>query len=114
MLSAGEVLASGPERLRLALWPGSGSTENLTRGGQATLMLVVGEAAYYVRVRSRRLADLATPRGPRAAFEAAVEDVLEDVVAYATITSGIEFSLNDRPAVLAAWQEAIAALRSAG
>ena len=31
LLSAGEVLATGPRRLRLALWTGTHSTANLTR-----------------------------------------------------------------------------------
>lgn len=114
MLSVGEVLAVDRGRLRLALWPGSGSTDNLTRGGQATLMLVAAPETYYVRLRSRRLPDLKLARGTRAAFEAEVDEVLRDVVGYATVTSGIDFRLNQPDQVLPAWQEAVAALREAG
>jgi hypothetical protein len=110
MLSVGEVLAVDRRRLRLALWPGSGSTTNLTGGGQATMMLVVGSDTYYCRVRSRRLPDLALSGGPRACFEVEVQEVLLDLVDYATVTSGIEFSLNEPERVLPAWREAVAAL----
>ena len=109
MLSVGEVLAVDDRRLRLALWVGSGSTANLSRG-RATVMLVVGAEAYYLRVRTRRLADLALSRGPRACFAAEVEDVLVDVVAYATVTTGIGFRLNQPEEVLPAWEETVAAL----
>jgi hypothetical protein len=110
MLSAGEVLAVDRHRVRLALWPGSGSTANLSRSALAALMLVVGEDVYYVRVRGRRLPDLALSLGPRACFEAEVEDVLLDVVSYATVTSGIEFRLNEPDQVLPGWREAVAAM----
>jgi hypothetical protein len=113
MLSVGEVLAVDRRRLRLALWPGSGSTGNLARRGQATLMLVVGPDTYYVRVRSRRMPDLALSSGARACFETEVEEVLVDVVGYATVTSGISFQLNEPDRVLPAWREALAALGAA-
>jgi hypothetical protein len=110
MLSVGEVLAADNRRLRLALWPGSGSASNLTRSGQATLMLVVGADTYYVRVGCRRLPDLALSHGPRACFDAEVRDVLVDVVPYATVTSGIDFRLNEPEEVLPAWREALTAM----
>jgi len=113
MLSVGEVLAVDRRRLRLALWPASGSTRNLA-GGRATLMLVVGPDTYYVRLRSRRLPDLELSSGPRACFEADVEGVLLDAVGYATVTSGIEFRLNEPQRVLPLWREALAALREVG
>ena len=112
MLSVGEVLAVDQCRVRLALWPGSGSTANLSAGGQATLMLVVGSDSYYVRMRSRRLHDLALSGGPRACFEAEVDDVLLDVVDYATVTSGVDFTLKEPEQVLPAWREAVAALKA--
>ena len=111
MLGVGEVLAVDDRRLRLALWVGSGSTANLSRRRQATIMLVVGAETYYVRLLARRLADLALSHGPRACFEAEVEEALVDVVAYATVTGGIGFRLNEPEAVLPAWEETVAALR---
>lgn len=111
MLSVGEVLATSRETLRLALWPGSGTTANLDRTTQATLMLVIEGEAVYVRAMTRRLPDLSLARGPRAAFESVVKEVLLDSVGYAAITSGIKFQLSDRDEVLPAWQDAIEALR---
>jgi len=113
MLSAGEVLATGPGEVRLALWPGSGTTANLAQSGRSLLMIVAGNASYYVRLAARRGGDLSLSQGPRAFFVATVEDVLEDVVGYAEITSGIGFRLKQPAAVLAAWTEAVAAMRSA-
>ena len=113
MLSVGEVLAVDRRHLRLALWPGSGSTGNLARGRLATLMLVLAPDTYYVRLRARQLADLSLSSGVRACFEGDVEDVLRDVVGYATVTSGIEFRLDEPERVLPVWREALAALAAA-
>jgi hypothetical protein len=113
MLSAGEVLATDAREVRLALWPGSGTTANLAHSARSLLMIVAGNASYYVRLAARRGGDLSLSHGPRAFFVAVVEDVLEDVVGYAEITSGIEFRLKEPAAVLAAWTEAVAAMRSA-
>jgi hypothetical protein len=113
MLSAGEVLATGPSEVRLALWPGSGTTANLAQSGRSLLMIVAGNASYYVRLAARRGGDLSLSQGPRAFFVATVEDVLEDVVSYAEITSGIGFRLKQPAVVLAAWTETVAAMRSA-
>ncbi len=113
MLSAGEVLATGPSEVRLALWPSSSTTANLAHSGRSLLMIVAGNASYYVRLAARRGGDLSLSHGPRAFFVATVEDVLEDVVGYAEITSGIAFRLKEPAAVIAAWTEAVAAMRSA-
>ena len=113
MLSAGEVVATGPRELRLALWPGSGTTANLAHSGRSLLMLVTAAAAYYIRLAARRGGDIALSRGPRAFFVATVEEILEDVVSYADLTSGIGFRLKDPGPVLTAWAEAVTALRSA-
>jgi hypothetical protein len=112
MLSAGEVLATGPRHLRLALWPNSTSTANLTRGGRATLSLVHGGAGWHVRCSARRSRDLELPGGRLlAGFALTVEEVLEDVVPYAELTAGISFRLVEPERVLAAWREALTALR---
>ena len=113
MLSVGEVLAAGPESLRLALWPGSRTTANLERTGFGLLMAVVGSTTYHVRLQSRRGADLSVRRRPRAYFAASVVEVLEDVVGYATVTNGIGFRLNQPEEVLADWEAAVAGLRRA-
>jgi hypothetical protein len=43
-----------------------------------------------------------------------VEEVLVDLVAYAAISSGIQFELTDRENVLTSWEEAVTALRDIG
>jgi hypothetical protein len=114
MLSAGEVLATGDRDLRLALWPESGSTANLERRGLATLALVHGGAGWYVRCAAGREADLVLSGGRRlASFGLTVEEVLEDVVQYAELTGGIGFRLVEPERVLAAWTEAVEAMREA-
>ncbi len=115
MLSAGEVLATGPRALRLALWPGSSSTANLARSRLATLALVHDGAGWYLRCAARRDEDLALPDGRRlASFALRVEEALEDVVPYAELTGGIGFRLTEPERALGAWREAVAAMRAAG
>jgi hypothetical protein len=112
MLSVGEVFAPSETELRLALWPGSQTTKNLTAGALGLLMVVASGAAYYVRLRCRRLADAAVAEKPRALFSATVDEVLQDAVDYAQITSGIGFRLPDRERVLTAWAESVEVMRS--
>ncbi len=113
MLSVGEVLAVGDRTVRLALWRESTSSHNLTRTGRATLMLIHEGSGFYLQLRARRGPDLAIGQARRAFFEATVEDVLEDVVWYAEITSGLSFRLKEREKILAGWRETVAAMRAA-
>jgi hypothetical protein len=113
MLSAGEVLAVGEAALRLGLWPGTGSTENLTRSGRGLLLAVRPPTTYRLRLRCRALGEVPVEERRLAVFDADVEEVLEDVVGYARVTEGIRFELVDPPRVLGHWEAAIAALRSA-
>jgi len=114
MLSAGEVLATAPRAIRLALWPDSSSAANLARAGRGTLALVEGGAGWYVRCRASRDGDLLLPGERRlASFALAVEEVLEDVVPYAELTGGIEFRLTEPDRALAAWRATVAAMRRA-
>lgn len=115
MLSVGELLAVGEARLRAALWPTSTATRNLTASGQATLALVHAGVAYYVRCRAQRGDDLDVPSSPDglAYFALEIEDILEDVVPYAELTSGITFRLAETAESLPRWQERVEALRRA-
>lgn len=111
MLSAGEVLAVRESELRLGLWPGTQSAENLGRYSQGLLMAVQPPVTYYVRLRVRALGEVLADDRRLVVFGAMVEDVLEDVVGYARVTHGIRFDLADTPHVLANWAAAIAAMR---
>jgi hypothetical protein len=113
MLSAGEVLATRPREVRLALWPGTSTSDNLERRAQGVLMVVAGGASYYARLAAHRGTDLLIPAGRRAFFVASVEEVLQDIVGYAEITSGIGFRLKQPEKVVPLWEETVAAMRSA-
>lgn len=112
MLSVGEVLATDEGHLRLALWPNSTATGNLSASGRATLALVHEEAGYYIRLAATRGADLKLPSGGHLAFfEGAVEDVQQDIAPYAVLESGVRFRLKDPASVLPRWRETVAVLR---
>jgi len=113
LLSVGEVLAVDETTVRLALWPGSGTTAALTASGKATMMVIGGDSVWYLHLAARRGPDLDAPGMHRAYFECAVDEVLVDKVTYARITSGISFELPDPDAVLGRWQETIDLVRSA-
>jgi hypothetical protein len=114
MLSAGEVLVVGPREIGIALWPDGTTTANLTRAGRATLALVHAGSGWYVRCAARREPDLSLAGGRTlAAFVLAVEEVLEDVVPYAELTTGIEFQLSEPAPTVAGWRAVVDALRRA-
>lgn len=110
LLSAGEILAMNADHLRLALWPGSTTTRNLSRVPRGTLVSIEPEGAFYVRLATRRLADLRAGGMDHAAFDATVVDVLEDEVTYARLTSGLRFELLDGPASVRRWRATLSAL----
>lgn len=113
LLSVGEVLALDGSSLRLALWPETRTTANLTRTGQALMTFVHDRAFYTVRLAVRRLADLPGPPG-RAVFDGEIVELRRDEVSYAELKTGIIFELFDRAAVVARWRATIQALRAIG
>jgi hypothetical protein len=112
LLSAGEVLTLDESSLRLALWPGSRTTANLTRTGHGTLVFVHAGASHSVAIEARRAGDLAEP-SIRAVFDGRVVDAQRDEVPYAVLRSGITFDLPDPASVLPRWRATIDALRRA-
>jgi hypothetical protein len=113
MLSAGETLALDGKRLRFALWRGSRTAENLTRGGSALFCHVAPRTVVYVRGAVRAL-----DGGPELnldCFELAVESVESDDHAGMPVTTGITFAVErDDPAVVvAAWERQLSGLRAA-
>jgi hypothetical protein len=112
MVSVGEVVAASDYSLRLALWPGSTATRNLTPSGNATLAAVVDGTSYSLRLAVTRAGEVETPlAGQLARFEARVEGASADEAPYAVLESGVSFRLKDPPAVLARWAELRQALR---
>lgn len=113
MVSVGEVVATGDESLRLALWPGSTATRNVTPSGNATVAAVVDGTSYSLRLAVTRAGEVETPlAGQLARFEAHVEGASADEAPYAVLESGVRFRLKDPPAVLARWAELREALRN--
>jgi hypothetical protein len=112
LLSVGEVLALGKDRLAIALWPGSTTTRSLTASGQGTLAVVADEVAYSIQIEVQRQTDLPAGGMDHAFFIATIQDVLADEVTYARLTSGITFELPDRERVLARWQATLDAMRA--
>jgi hypothetical protein len=114
MLSVGEVVAVAADVVHAGLWLHSGSSKNLTRTGQATLVLIAEGNGYYVRVRATRGADLDLgAEGRLAYFVLQVEDVQEDSADYAKLTSGVTFKLKDPAQVVPRWQHTVDALKAA-
>lgn len=112
MLSVGELVAVSPVELRLALWPGSETGDNLKRSGQATLMIVEGGAGHYVEVDVRATGDLVFEDGPLDSFTCTVSKILADVVDYAILTTGIRFKLLKDDEVLGRWRRTVSAMRA--
>src|SRR5258708_7689403 len=88
LLSAGEVLAVGESELRLALWPGSETTANLTRDGRGTLMVIAGAAAFYLELEARP----APPADRLALVTARVPPVPADQGAPPRLPPGLRFA----------------------
>jgi Pyridoxamine 5'-phosphate oxidase len=112
LLSAGDMLAVAPGRIRFAIFPQSETTANLARDGRLALTLSVDGGMCELLMRARRL-EHASPEVPLAVFEAEVEKVRMHAAPYAAVTGGITFALRDPQAVLRRWQRQIAALRAA-
>lgn len=111
MVSAGEVWAESPERLRIALWLGTTTTGNLLRTGKALLAVVYGGVSYTVRLHASALPELEQARHPRARFAADVLGMRVDVAKYAELTSGITIRLHEPQSVLVRWEETLEELR---
>lgn len=113
MLSAGELLAVGERALRLALWAGSHTAGNLSRGAPALLCYVAPRTVLYVRGTARRLPG--REGGGLECFELAVESVESDDHPGMPVTSGIAFAVEaqDPGEVIDVWKRQLAALRDA-
>jgi len=112
MLSVGELLLVNDSELQAALWLHSTATKNLDRTGRSLLAVVADGAGYYVRLSTQRQGDLDLgDDGRLARFDLTVEDVQEDRVDYAKLTSGVRFELPDAQSVVSRWEHTIEALR---
>lgn len=113
LLSAGEVLARDDGEIRIALWPNTAATRNLTASGRALLAIIGRRRCLYLRLDCRRGPDIRPVSGPLACFAGRIERAVEDEVGYALITSGVRFDLGDPPKTVEGWSRTVAALREA-
>ncbi|KAF4325359.1 hypothetical protein G195_001009 [Phytophthora kernoviae 00238/432] len=111
MISMGEVIAVTPNLLRLALWPGTQTSMNMSRTGKATLIAVHQQSLLSIRLDVTSLLALREPVHPRDRFEAQVINIRVDHAPYAEITSGITFQLKDESGAITRWRETIEELR---
>ncbi|MGW7160449.1 hypothetical protein [Paenibacillus sp. LK1] len=111
MISMGEVIAIAPNLLRLALWPGTQTSMNMSRTGKATLIAVLQQSLLSIRLDVTSLPQLMEAVHPRDRFEAQVLNIRVDHAPYAEITSGITFQLKDESGAITRWRETIEELR---
>lgn len=110
MLSAGEILAPDDRHLRVALWPGTNTTRNLTNGSPVLLCYVAPGTTLYVRARPRALGRSEAVRLER--FELDVVSVETDAHPGMPVTSPITFEVasGDVAKVADSWREQLRAL----
>ena len=111
MLSVGELLAVGPDEVRIALWKGTQTGNNLRRTSKGTLALVYGGAGHYIELRVTGTGRLDVDRVTLDWFSCKVVKALTDVVGYATLTTGIRFDLPRQDDVVARWERTVSAMR---
>jgi hypothetical protein len=113
LLSAGDMLAIPPARIRFVIFTESVTTRNLVRDGRVTATVSFKGGMWELRFGARRLT------GPSldsslACFEAKLQTARFHAVTYVAVTSGVTFVPNEPEAVLSRWERQIRALRGAG
>ena len=111
MLSVGELLAVGTDEVRIALWKGTQTGNNLRRTSKGTLALVHGGAGHYIELQVTGTGRLDVGRVTLDSFSCKVVKVLTDVVGYATLTTGIRFDLPREEEVVSRWERTVEAMR---
>ncbi|HET6872631.1 MAG TPA: pyridoxamine 5'-phosphate oxidase family protein [Sporolactobacillaceae bacterium] len=107
MISVGEIVAMDRSLLRLALWPNTETTRNITRTGKAMVVLFYKEKARYLTLSLHPLNPLPEAKHHLTRFEATLTHIKEDVAKYADITSGVQIELKDRSSVIQRWKETL-------
>jgi hypothetical protein len=112
LLSAGDMLAMPPGRIRFLVFAESTTTANITRDNRVTMTLSLDGGMCELRMKCRRLAQL-SPATPLACFEADLTGVRMHKAPYATVSGGVTFALHEPQSVLQRWQKQIDAMRHA-
>ena len=113
LLSAGDILAIPPARVRFMIFTQSVTTRNLVRDGRVTATVSFEGGMWELRFRARRMTAPSLDAS-LACFEATLETARFHAVPYASLTTGVTFALNEPEAVLPRWERQIRALRDAG
>lgn len=110
MLSAGEILATDDRHLRLGLWMGTRTSQNLARRSSAVLVFVEPGVVLYVRGMPRALS--ADDEQRLARFEMEVTSVESDLHPGMPVTSPVTFESTqmDAEQVAESWRRQIDAL----
>jgi hypothetical protein len=112
-LGPGEVLVEGPDTLKLAIWPNSTTSLNLSASGRALLQFVGGgdpRELVKVRLRVVYLGRLDVEERELAAYRATLDDLRVDGVTYADVTAGLSYVLKEHESVIARWRTQLTAL----
>lgn len=110
-LSLGEIIALSPQQLRFAIWPNSTTTANLIRDGKMTLSLVYDGAVVEIQAIAIKREECITDQ-QLAVFDADIRQVVIHRAPYATVVSGMTFTLKDEPLTQVRWQQQIIQLKS--
>ena len=112
MLSCGELLAPDDRRLRVALWSGTHTCANLSRGSACLFCYVAEGVVLYMRGTPRHVGVLA--RHHVDCFDIDISSVESDdhPGMPATATFGFAVTGQSVESVVAEWHERLAALRS--
>lgn len=112
IVTPGEIVASDPSTLRVALYLESSASRNLRERKTGTLCLALDKAAYYVKFDAEPFASDAEAFKGFAVFTLRPKHVLKDTEEGAEMTSGFRFrDLRGEEALLAQWTTMIGALR---
>jgi hypothetical protein len=111
MLSAGELLAVDSRRLRVALWPGTHTGENLAGGGPALFCFITAGTVLYLKGEPRAL--LGDARDGIDGFEIEITSVESDAHPGLPVTGGLTFGVEgiDLGDLVERWRSRLATLR---
>lgn len=112
MLSPGEMLALDDSTVRIALWTGTHSAENLRRGSPIIICYVAPNSVYYLKGRPSAVLK-PSDEPPVERFEIAIEAVESDTHEGFPVANGIRFTCEEqlRSKWLTQWQSVLTALR---
>ena len=111
LLSAGEILVLPDGRIRLVIFPNSGTAAHIARDGRATLTMPLDRGICEIRMHMRKLGESTAAGVALVIFEGQIQRIHKHLSGYANVESGLTFSLHEPKAVLDRWHRQISALR---